>query len=557
MSLRWVPYSSLLGYVLAQNSSDDGYVGLLSLRAPPEYHPSFASDPVLALRPPLARSLPVQLLLNGIVLTLMSVLLLQLLFTAQYHFRLAPVNFSLQVSAVCTLLVSSISTIQVVMSTVSDQSQTWPYMLNYVSVDIPPECSEGWSTAGRAAWLLMTATTGMLIQCTHIQFLTLLFPSKLERRLIFTLLGPLALTSAAMQLMRIKIDMPLGRIALAVQNVCNATLSLLFTASLLLWGLFVNRKNAWRTDGGTAAFGVGALTLAPMSTAISLVYIPSRDQFSWMKPLMWSVILWQSFLGWWWWVGAGMGVGELDELLIREEKRQNKRKRRSARRKVQRERAETLFKGVVDVFGFGERQGREDVSSANTHAPPPSATAIRRLFNHSYNIFLSLRHEHLTAAREQAAEWVERVNQVYGPEEPGVRGWGLGQYGMRRVQERDVGDNETVVNPGSDSDVDVGGDVDMEEAETGKGVEAGVEGAKASRDEDVDADDVEIDIEVEDGTRRVRRRHRRRTDRPSRTSESHSASTSASAPGGSASASTSMWWWGPLRRWRLQDVTEY
>lgn len=137
---------------------------LLHLRTLPEYHTSFASDPVLALRPPLARSLPVQLLLNGIVLTLMSVLLLQLLFTAQYHFRLAPVNFSLQVSAVCTLLVSSISTIQVVMSTVSDQSQTWPYMLNYVSVDIPPECSEGWSTAGRAAWLLMTATTGMLIQ---------------------------------------------------------------------------------------------------------------------------------------------------------------------------------------------------------------------------------------------------------------------------------------------------------------------------------------------------------------------------------------------------------
>lgn len=125
---------------------------------------SFPSDPILALRPSLAHSLPVQLLLTGIVLTLMSVLLLQLLFTAQYHCRLALVNFSLQISAVVTLLVTCVSTVYVVMSTVDGQSQTWPYMLNYVAVNIPPEASEGWSLAGRAAWLLMQATTGMLIQ---------------------------------------------------------------------------------------------------------------------------------------------------------------------------------------------------------------------------------------------------------------------------------------------------------------------------------------------------------------------------------------------------------
>lgn len=104
-----------------------------------------------------------QLLLNGIVLTLMAVLLLQLIFTAQYHFRLAPVNFSLQVSAVCTLLVTTIATIHVVMSTVSEQSQTWPYMLNYVSVNVPPEPCD-WTLAERASWLILTATTGMLIQ---------------------------------------------------------------------------------------------------------------------------------------------------------------------------------------------------------------------------------------------------------------------------------------------------------------------------------------------------------------------------------------------------------
>ena len=106
-------------------------------------------------------------------------------------------------------------------------------------------------------------------------------------------------------------DEKLTDIATAAQNVCNATLSLLFTASLLIWGFLVNRKQAWRTDGGTAAFGVGALMLALASTTITFIYIPSKDHYAWMPGLMWAVILWQSFLGWWWWVGAGMGVEKL------------------------------------------------------------------------------------------------------------------------------------------------------------------------------------------------------------------------------------------------------
>ena len=257
------------------------------------------TDPILQYRPVFARSLPVQLLVNGIVLTLMSVLLLQLLFTAQYHFRLAPVNYAFQFAGVCMLLTDNIASLHVIMSTVSDESKTWPYMLNYLAVDLPPQTTRGWSTAEVMAWLFMMAASGLLIQATHIQFLGLLFPSKLEKRLIFWSLGPLAATSAAMQLIRIVQDAQVNRTATAVQNVCNATLSMLFTVSLAIWGLLVNRKNAWRMDGGTAAFGVGALILAPISTAISLVYIPSRFEFSWMKPLMWSVILWQSFFGWW------------------------------------------------------------------------------------------------------------------------------------------------------------------------------------------------------------------------------------------------------------------
>ncbi|TFY58484.1 hypothetical protein EVJ58_g6387 [Rhodofomes roseus] len=489
------------------------------------------ADPILQYRPVFARSLPVQLLVNGIVLTLMAVLLLQLLFTAQYHFRLAPVNYAFQFAGVCMLLTNVIASLHVIMSTVSDESKTWPYMLNYVSVDLPPQGALGWSTAEIMAWLFMMASTGLLIQATHIQFLGLLFPSKLEKRLIFWLLGPLAATSAIMQLIRI-IDTPLvQRSSIAVQNVCNATLSLLFTVSLMLWGLLVNRKNAWRMDGGTAAFGVGALVLAPISTVISLVYIPTRFEFSWMKPLMWSVILWQSFFGWWWWVGAGMGVGELDELLSRQEKRQRKRAGKTKKR-GRGEREGTLLGGVAHAMGL--RRGEPGAR----HASPPSVSNSGargwRILRHTKAFWMFLRHEHLTAARAQAEEWIERVTEVYGPN--GDRGWGLGQFGVgaRHVGERDA-DAETVV-----------GDEEYEMEEMDGREHAVVDtdgGGKAAQGNNDEQQ------EREEGRRRVRRRGRRRDVDDARDPTRNGAQ--------DLERPRSMWWWGPFRRWRLQDATEY
>ena len=43
-----------------------------------------------------------------------------------------------------------------------------------------------------------------------------------------------------------------------LRNICNCTLSLLFTIALCMWGFVFNRRAAWRTDGGTAVFGAGA-----------------------------------------------------------------------------------------------------------------------------------------------------------------------------------------------------------------------------------------------------------------------------------------------------------
>jgi hypothetical protein len=163
--------------------------------------PRFQSDPYLQYRPEFARSLPVQILLTGIVLTLVSVLLVHLFFTAQCHWPLAPLNFILQLSGVISLLIMLFANLHVVLAASIRESQEWPYMLSYIAVRVQDE-----SLVSRVTWSVMCAWTAGLIQAscpncfpvdrtdwfvqiTHIQFLTLLYPSRLEAALIFGLLG--------------------------------------------------------------------------------------------------------------------------------------------------------------------------------------------------------------------------------------------------------------------------------------------------------------------------------------------------------------------------------
>lgn len=451
-------------------------------------------------------------------------------------------------------------------------------------------------------------------QITHIQFLTLLFPSGLERRLIFSLLGPLAIVSSIMHVVRIHDDANLVKVAAAVQNICNATLSLLFTAALFLWGCFVNRRDAWRTDGGTAAFGVGALTLALISTALTFIYIPSRDQYPWMPGIMWAVILWQSFLGWWWWVGAGMGVGEVEELLRREEKRQEKRRLKMAKRKVRKERAQTLWKGMTGAFSSrpahaqtsdggdsydsshsgDERHGGRDgdaqtrtqgeegapgdgdvtrVNSRQTVASSRSGTTasgglVYRFLNQYsagrvlYGWYLGLRHAHLAAAREQAFERVERINQAYGPEEGGAGGggafgWGLGSFGIRRQQRRQRQREERARQQAAyemdkfdhgddDDDDDDGGeeaqDPDLRKEQRERVRRKGGDGNAESLAEGVGGAEGGFGRGIGGGEVRARRSI---VPPPNRTLDEGSHRPS------------SVWWWGPLQRWRLQDSTDY
>lgn len=378
-------------------------------------------------------------------------------------------------------------------------------------------------------------------------------------------------------------------IAEDTKNVCNAALSLLFTLALIIWGFVFNRRRAWRTDGGTAAFGVGAIILAMISTTLNFMYIPKQDQYAWMPKLTWSVVLWQSFLGWWWWAGSGMGIRETEEMLIKEQKRQQKRKLRAQRRKEQKERAKTVWKGVTNAFkpGTGSTvrkrhlDGESSDASHSHGSPRPTAPRAPRSFwtvdsastatglqgpsqwTHPIQAvqrwYARLRHDHFTAAHLQAVERVERIQQMYGREdrrnstrEPGsqVVGWGLGSYGLREAGRERMEDGEEAAGP-SGSRVEDGEGEDVWRIQDKVVVEEDNESFASSDEETVH----------DEGTGRESV-HLRRWDTGDRRTPSQLSSTPArrqqqDSDDAVGSGGSSMWWWGPLRKWRLQDSTTY
>lgn len=124
-------------------------------------HTNITSDPFLMYQPHFARSLPVQLLITGIVLTLTTTLLIHLCFTWQYHWPLARINWILQFTGACTLLFNIAAYLYVVLTALSNKSKEWPYMFEYVAIDVPRLSS--WSIPEIAAWYAMEATTEALV----------------------------------------------------------------------------------------------------------------------------------------------------------------------------------------------------------------------------------------------------------------------------------------------------------------------------------------------------------------------------------------------------------
>ncbi|KAK7472418.1 hypothetical protein VKT23_000532 [Stygiomarasmius scandens] len=590
--------------------------------------PGLDVDPYLRFKPEFARSLPIQILVIGIVLTLVAVLLIHIIFTAQYHWPLAPVNYILQLSGVITLLISLIATLHVVLSTALSESEKWPYMLSYIAVNVPPmdlgdddDSKPSWSLAERATWLIMNATVSGLIQITHIQFLTLLYPSRLEGRLIFCLLGPLAVVAAVMQLIPINTEYEGAVITSAIRNVCNATLSLLFTAALFLWGLLVNRRQAWRTDGGTAVFGAAALVLALASTALNCLYVPREEEYVWLPGLMWAVVLWQSFLGWWWWVGAGSGhtaEDVVEEVLRRGEKisRKRREKRRRARARNATEQGQNASSTAVNsalaeggtsirrnrngnhssdgnhsgsehelttTYGSGDSGGGSgSISSGTVHDPDRRrsteeigsvlTTTVSRSSSSSssggassiqplpwflpkplYNYYANLRQAHVTAARKQAVERVERIRELERERKKNQRrtgpgsGWGLGSFAWKLGSSGRYG-------PYDSSDREVGYEMDVKNSR-GRRRRRSCDSSSSGEDEDdVLSDGAEGPPPPIEEPQRPRPTHswsRTHYNSPPRPEPPIAEDRERSG------WRNSIWWWGPLRKWRLQDSTIY
>lgn len=560
---------------------------------PPDFVPptnlgfpsGYPANPYLYYRPIFARSLPIQILVTGITLTLVAVLLIQLIFSAPSHLRIARTNFFLQVSSALSLLAWELASLILILNESGEQSQRWPFMLDYIAIDFPPLVDPHdrgrWSMAALIAWLFLNAMVSVLTQVcqlppclgslpkttlfclfskiTHIQFLTLMYPSRLEGQLIFILLGPLAVIAALTQFAPLHPNPKIVSTASAVRNVCNATLTILFALSLAIWGFGVNRKQAWRTDGGTAIFGAGAIFLSLASTAFTIAYIPSRDQFEWMPGLTAAIVLWQTFLGWWWWVGAGMGMGEVEEWLRRAEKRQKRRLAREARRKDRKDRLRGAWNSItgaprttasstaIDKSPSGmttvprRHAGSSDSDSLVPSSKSDDASTMERRIDDGHNqgrwwcwpwtlarrTYCYVRNAHISATRRDAIERAEHIREVFGVDGspadiPATSGWALGSFGLR---EREA----------------------AEAAFEMEGVErlVGLSRSEAAEDEA----DMDRQKEGEAGTGRWDARPRGREREHPRELETNKTPADTN--------SSSSLWWGPLRRWRLQDSTEY
>ncbi|KAN0066226.1 hypothetical protein ACQY0O_000320 [Thecaphora frezii] len=347
--------------------------GVISVNGQPLPTSDYGHDPLLALMPDFAFSMPAQIVVTGINIALVAVLVTHLLFTVQYHFPLSRKNFNLQMSSSLMILISLSVTLHIIFSQLESKSQTWPYMFPYIGVQVPPG-DDSWTVVQEVFYLLMRAITTALIHITHIQFLTLLFPSALEARLILWMLGPLAIINSGMEFTALSSedDLKTSDLGDAIRNICNSTLTLLYTSALLIWGVLVNRRRAWRAGGGTAAFGGGSVGLAIVNTAISFIEI-KYDRLWWLPNICWTLTIWQSWLGFWWWVSSGMGIGEVEDRQERLEKKRKRELRR--RRKAERQRRKAAGFATDDDDGGAETEDGGGLDTGSTSR----LSGIRRL----------------------------------------------------------------------------------------------------------------------------------------------------------------------------------
>ncbi|EJD46899.1 hypothetical protein AURDEDRAFT_86895 [Auricularia subglabra TFB-10046 SS5] len=461
--------------------------------------------------------------------TLVAVLLVQLLFTSQYHWPLARLNFIFQMLGVCTLLISIVTELSIVLSQSYRKSREWPYMLSYIASKIPPDDDDPdpvvvpWTLTQKLLWSIMEAAVSAFVHIANIQYLTLLYPSKLERYVVFIALVPIAFVSAAMEIFAVHPSDDVQAFADLLRNICNCTLSLLFTIALCMWGFVFNRRAAWRTDGGTAVFGAGAILLAAISSFLNIIVIPEKNRLFWLQPLVWSVVLWQSFLGWWWWVGCAVEQNNIEDIILRERKRAIRRSRTRSKKTdphtTSTSSASGLKTGMHRVVGSLRSRGTRphadgtnalhrtetiemsDMAIQRTASvsAPPSVVSIERPWWR--RLWRALRREH------ESATFVQALELTGAASDPPRRGWGLGYFA---VSERDAASRMVR---------------ELRESGEARGLVGGHD---------------HLDPSSIAGSSRH---------------ESDGAPTMQSNP--SQDSRSSVLWWGPLSKWRHQDRTVY
>lgn len=155
-------------------------------------------------------------------------------------------------------------------------------------------------------------------------------------RLILWLLGPLVVMQFVTFYIKLMPDKGPGpEIGDAIQDICESTLSLLYSFALIAWSTVVNRRRAWRMDGAAALFGIAALVTAFGKTVTSYVHIRFERAY-WILVISWALTIWQSWLGFWWWVSAGMGIGEVEDRLRRQQRARQRYLQRKEQRKSRR-----------------------------------------------------------------------------------------------------------------------------------------------------------------------------------------------------------------------------
>jgi hypothetical protein len=119
-------------------------------------------DPLLAIMPTFVFSMPAQIVVDGINISLVSTLAIQLIFTAQYHYPLSRKNYLLQLVSVLMLLITVAVHLHVVLAKLKQESHVWPYMFPYIGVEIPPQ-DGSWTMVQEAFYLLVRAVSTSLV----------------------------------------------------------------------------------------------------------------------------------------------------------------------------------------------------------------------------------------------------------------------------------------------------------------------------------------------------------------------------------------------------------